>query len=251
MSNAIAVVLAAGKGTRMESDLPKVLIPACEKPLVEYVLDAIDAAGIQKSIVVVGYQAEKVKSQLKDRENISFVHQTEQLGTGHAVQVCQRELESHDGPVFVLTGDSPLVQASSLKALLDVFERDNPACILGTLHKDDPFGLGRILRDSNNDFQQIVEEKDASPEQKLVTEVNMSTYVFDCQKLVKVLGELKDDNRQKELYITDCPGILKKQGNDVRALPVLKACESLSVNNLEDLAAVEKAIRDMAEQHGG
>ena len=251
MSNAIAVVLAAGKGTRMESDLPKVLIPACGKPLVEYVLDAIAEAGIVKSIVVVGYQAEKVELQLKDRQNVVFVEQTEQLGTGHAVQVCQQELQSHDGPVFVVTGDSPLVQSSSLKALLDLYTHENPACILGTLHKENPFGLGRIIRDSENEFQEIVEEKDASEQQKKVTEVNMSTYVFDCQKLLRVLGELKNDNQQNEFYITDCPGILKKQGEDVRALPVLKACESLSVNNLDDLAAVEKAIKELSAQNGG
>ena len=132
MSNAIAVVLAAGKGTRMESDLPKVLIPACGKPLVEYVLDAIAEAGIVKSIVVVGYQAEKVELQLKDRQNVVFVEQTEQLGTGHAVQVCQQELQSHDGPVFVVTGDSPLVQSSSLKALLDLYTVNNPSFVYRT-----------------------------------------------------------------------------------------------------------------------
>ena len=115
MAKQIAVILAAGKGTRMESDLPKVLVRACGRPLIEYVLDAVTGAGVDHSLVVVGYQAERVRERLSGRDNITFVDQEEQLGTGHAVQVCQEYLHGHEGPVLVVTGDSPMTQAASLR----------------------------------------------------------------------------------------------------------------------------------------
>ncbi len=245
MGRHIAVVLAAGKGTRMKSDDPKVLIPARGRPLVEYVLDAVAAAGIEKTIVVVGYQADRVRQALAGRENISFVEQTEQLGTGHAVQVCRDELATHQGAVLVVTGDSPLTQSESLKTLLDVFDEERPACVMGTLNKEIPGGTGRILRDENGEFLAIVEQKDATEEQLTIKEVNMSTYVFDNRKLLPALDQLKNNNRQGEFYITDCPGIMKAAGEDVRALPVLKPCEALSINDVEDLAAVEAEMEKM------
>jgi bifunctional UDP-N-acetylglucosamine pyrophosphorylase/glucosamine-1-phosphate N-acetyltransferase/UDP-N-acetylglucosamine pyrophosphorylase len=243
MSGALGIVLAAGKGTRMETDLPKVLVAACGRPLVEYVLDAIGKAGVDKMVVVVGYRANDVRSALRHRENVEFVEQTQQLGTGHAVQVCMDHLVDFDGPVLVVTGDSPLIQQSSVKALLNLYHAEHPACILGTLEKDDPTGLGRIVRDNNGNFEGIVEHKDATPEQLNIKEVNMSTYVFDCKHLVSSLGKLQNNNQQGEFYITDCPGILKSEGLNVQALPVLKACEALSVNNLADLAAVEAEMK--------
>ena len=193
--------------------------------------------------MVVGYKAKLVETELAERANIEFVLQAEQLGTGHAVQVCQAQLQAHDGPVLVVTGDSPLIQTSSLAELLELYQRERPACILGTLIADDPSGLGRIVRDADDRFVGIVEEKDASEEQRQIKEVNMSTYVFECRELLPVLSQLRNDNRQGEFYITDCPGMLKTAGKDVRALPVLKPCEGLSVNNLADLAAVEQEMR--------
>ncbi|MFC1758748.1 NTP transferase domain-containing protein [Planctomycetota bacterium] len=243
MSGALGVVLAAGKGTRMESDAPKVLVPACGRPLVEYVLDAITTAGVDQLVVVVGYKADDVRAALSHRQNVSYVEQTEQLGTGHAVQVCMEHLQDHDGPVLVVTGDSPMTRTDSIKALFDLYYEKRPACILGTLKKDDPTGLGRIVRDVDGNFTGIVEHKDATPEQLEINEVNMSTYVFDCKHLVSSLGKLQNNNKQGEFYITDCPGILKSEGLDVQALPVLKPCEALSVNNLADLVAVEAEMK--------
>ena len=212
MSRVMAVVLAAGKGTRMQSDLPKVLVPACGRALVEYVMDALQQMGVDQSLVVVGYEGQQVRQALSHREQVDFVEQTPQLGTGHAVQVCAPHLRDHHGPLLVLTGDSPMTQPASLRALLDFYQQRRPACILGTLIKDDPGGLGRILRDSNGAFQAIVEEKDATPPQRQIREVNMSTYVFDCQPLLAALDQLTNRNRQKEYYLTDCPGILLSQG---------------------------------------
>ncbi len=243
MSEPLAIILAAGKGTRMESDLPKVLVPACGRPMIEYVLDTLTAAGVRRMIVVIGYRADDVRSTLAHRDGISFVEQTEQHGTGHAVIVCRGHLAEHEGPVLVVTGDSPLVQKESLNSLLELYANDKPACILGTLHKDDPRGLGRILRNDQGDFVGIVEEKEATPAQKMITEVNMSTYVFDAAELRPTLDQLTNDNQQGEYYITDAPGILRQAGKDVRALPVLKPCEALSVNNMAELSDVEEVMR--------
>ncbi len=243
MADRLAIVLAAGKGTRMKSDLPKVLFPVCGRPMIEYVLDALRAAGVERILVVVGYRAELVREKLAGATDLEFVLQAEQLGTGHAVKMCQSALATHDGPVLIVTGDSPLTQTDSVLALLEDFERDQPACVLGTLHKPDPTGLGRILRDAQGQFIGIVEEKDATDEQKKITEVNMSTYVFDPKALLDSLGKVQNNNRQGEYYVTDCPGILIAEGRPVRALPVLKPIEALSVNTIEDLARVEAELK--------
>ncbi len=243
MSQPLAVVLAAGKGTRMKSDLPKVLVETCGRPMLEYVLDALEAGGICHSLVVVGYRSDLVREALADREHVDFVEQSEQLGTGHAVQVCAQHLEKHDGAVLIVTGDSPLTQSSSIAALLDLFHRERPACILGTAHKDDPTGLGRIVRSEQGEFVGIVEQKDTTPQQQQITEVNMSTYVFNSRDLTAALGRLSNDNQQGEYYITDYPGILKSEGKVVKALDVLQPCESLSINTLDDLHVVESEMR--------
>ena len=245
MGGSLAIVMAAGKGTRMESDLPKVLVPACGRPMIEYVLDSLEASGVTKSVVVVGYRADVVRETLAHRENIVYADQTEQLGTGHAVMMCREQIDAHDGAVLVVTGDSPMIQPSSVKALLDLYASDKPACILGSSNSEDPTGLGRIVRNDAAEFIGIVEEKDATDEQRKITEVNMSTYVFDAKLLGSTLDKLTNDNKQSEYYITDCPGILRDEGQDVRALPVLQPCESLSVNNMAQLAIVEAEMRKM------
>lgn len=243
MQAPIAIVLAAGKGTRMKSDLPKVLCQANGRPLVEYVLDALRAAGVEKIIVVVGYKAEEVKRQLAGYDNIEYALQSEQRGTGHAVMMCTDNMKDHKGAVVVVAGDSPMLQSTSIKALLDDFTANQPGCILGTLIHQNPTGLGRIVRDDAGKFTGIVEEKDATDDQRKINEVNMSTYVFDGQKLLGALGRLTDENSQGEYYITDVPTILMSDNEDVRALPVLKPIEALSVNTVEHLADVEAAMR--------
>lgn len=243
MSETIAVVMAAGKGTRMKSELPKVLVPLCGRPMVEYVLEAIQNAGIQRILLVVGYRSDLVRETLRDWKNLTFVEQTEQKGTGHAVAMCRPHLDSHLGPVLVVTGDSPMTQTESLRKLLDAQRETSAACVLGSLVKDNPFGLGRIVRDAAGDFLAIVEEKDASPEQRAVCEVNMSTYVFSGPRLIEALAKLRNDNQQSEFYITDCPGILREAGHRVLALPVLKSCEALSINSPDELEIVEREMR--------
>lgn len=244
MTRKLAVVMAAGKGTRMKSDLPKVLVPVCGRPMIEYVLDTLADCGFDEILVVVGYRAEDVRRALAGRPRVTFVEQAQQLGTGHAVMVCRPQLAAHQGPVLVVTGDSPLLQRASVEHLLDEFARDRPACLLGTIYKDDPHGLGRIVRDEAGEFLAIVEEKDATPQQRLIREVNMSTYLFDCRDLLFALERIGADNAQGEYYITDCPGVLRAAGRRVRALAVLKPREALSINNVEELAAVEAVMRE-------
>ncbi|MEL6107009.1 MAG: NTP transferase domain-containing protein [Planctomycetota bacterium] len=242
-----AVVLAAGKGTRMKSELPKVLCPVVGRAMIHFVLDALEAAGIRRQIVVVGYQADAVKAELSTRgnESLRFALQEEQLGTGHAVQCCREHLEDQVGPTIVVAGDSPLIQSSSLKELLDHFAATKPALLLGTLKKDDPTGLGRIVRNADGDFMGIVEHKDATPEQLEIDEVNMSTYLFHTPDLLRGLSMLKNDNAQSEYYLTDCAKLLREAGRPVAALPALKSCESLSINNPDELQLVDEQMRAM------
>ncbi len=223
MSGCMAIILAAGKGKRMASALPKVLVPVCGRPMLRYVIDAVRTTGIQRIVVVIGYRGELVRQELAGETGVEFAQQTEQLGTGHAVMMCRDHLAQQTGPVLILAGDSPMVQVSSLRALLTEFDTNRPACLLGTGRKLNPAGLGRIVRDENGQFLGIVEENDATPGERAITEVNLSTYVFRPEALLTALGQLTSNNAQGEYYLTDCPSVLKTAGERVAALCVLQA----------------------------
>ena len=250
MSSPLAVVLAAGKGTRMRSETPKVLCEALGRPLVDYVLDALADAGVERAAVVVGYRADDVRTALTGRVQpaVEFFLQDPQHGTGHAVQ-CARPaleratLEQTSRSVVVVAGDSPMLQSESVARWIAERERRGLACLLGTLVKDDPKGLGRIVRDEAGQFIGIVEERDATPQQRAIREVNMSLYVFDAERLLFALDRLKNDNSQSEYYVTDCPAILRAAGDQVDALACLKPVEAFSVNTPEELAIVEERLR--------
>ncbi|MDO5553501.1 MAG: NTP transferase domain-containing protein [Planctomycetia bacterium] len=249
MNTKKAIILAAGKGTRMKSDLPKVLFPVLGKPIIEYVLEALAPLELAATAVVVGYRQDLVREALAWWPNLQFCEQTEQLGTGHAVRSCHDFLAASDSPVFVVAGDSPMLQTESVQKLFDLYEQRAdqgavPGVILGTAFKDNPTGLGRILRDEAGDFAGIVEEKDATEEQKRIREVNMSYYLFRSSSLLNALDALRPNNAQKEYYITDVPAIMRKYDLSVFAEPVLHAFESFGVNTLADLELVEKAMRE-------
>jgi bifunctional UDP-N-acetylglucosamine pyrophosphorylase/glucosamine-1-phosphate N-acetyltransferase/UDP-N-acetylglucosamine pyrophosphorylase len=239
----LAIILAAGKGTRMKSELPKVLVSVLGRPMIRYVVDALRAAGVGRVVAVVGYRADLVEAELADVPGVEFALQSEQLGTGHAVMMCRGQLADHHGPVFIVAGDSPLLQASSVKTLLDNFAATQPSCVLGTVDKENPTGYGRVVRDPIGNFTGIVEEKDATPQQRAIREVNVSTYVFDSQDLLWALDQLTDSNAQREYYITDCPAILMAAGKKVTAEKVLQPCESLSINNMDELVLVEEEMK--------
>lgn len=246
----IAVVLAAGKGTRMGGELPKVLFEAAGKPLVRWVLDALEAAGIRDRIVVVGYRAALVEAALAGLPGVSFALQREQRGTGDAVAAAagliadRLAADPPDArrPVVIVCGDSPMLRPESVVGLLERFEAAGAACLLGTAVTSQPAGLGRIVRDDTGTFLGIVEEKDASPAQRLIGEVNMSTYVFEARALLQALARLDNANASGEYYITDCPGILLGEGLPVAAVDCLDPSETLSVNTPEQLAAVAAAL---------
>lgn len=244
----IAIVLAAGRGTRMGSDLPKVLSEAAGKPLVRWVLDALEAAGVEDRIVVVGYRAELVEAALAGLSGVSFAIQREQRGTGDAVAAArpliERRIAGRGGPrpVVIVCGDSPMLRPASVTGLLDRFRAGNAACLLGTAVTAEAAGLGRIVRNAAGRFERIVEEKDATPDQRAIREVNMSTYVFDAAALLLALSRLGTSNAAGEYYLTDCPGLLQAEGRVVDAIPCLDPSETLSVNNPEQLAAVAAAL---------
>lgn len=248
----LAVVLAAGKGTRMGSDLPKVLHEAAGKPLVVWVLDALAAAGVTDRIVVVGYRGDLVEEALAGMPGVSFAVQREQRGTGDAVaaaadlirqRIADDPPDTHR-PVVVVCGDSPMLRPQSVTGLLDAFVAHGAACLLGTAVTDDPTGLGRIVRDPQGRFLRIVEHKDATEAERSIHEVNMSTYVFAARDLLRALARLTPDNAAGEYYITDCPGLLRAEGGVVEAVACLDQSETLSVNTPEQLAAVAAALKN-------
>ena len=245
MPSTMAIVLAAGKGTRMESELPKVLVPVCGRPMVRYVVDALRAVGVDRIVVVVGYRSELVRKELGEEPGVEFVEQTEQKGTGHAVMMCREQLAQHQGPVLIVTGDSPLLQKSSLATLLEAFAQQECSCLVGTTEKEDPTGMGRIVRTPEGAFVGIVEEKDATDEQRAIREINVSIYLFEADRLLAALDQLTNQNAQQEYYVTDCPQILLAAGEKVEALAALDPREALSINNLADLGVVEEAMERM------
>lgn len=243
MTPPIAIVMAAGKGTRMKTDLPKVLVPVLGRPMIHYVLDALREAGIERILVVVGYKADEVQASLAHHGNVEFVHQGEPLGTGHAVKSCLPQIEAHDGPVVVVTGDSPLTQSLSVARLVAEQDLLRCSCLLGSGYADNPFGLGRIVRNADKRFVKIVEEKDATPDEKAITEINLSTYVFRAKDLAEFLHQMRPSPVTGEYYVTDAAQYLLSVGKDVHALDVLQPCESYTINTQEELVRAEEEMR--------
>ena len=243
MDAPIAVILAAGKSTRMKSEVPKVLHPVCGRLMVEYVLDAARAAGVTKLVVVVGHKADLVRKSLAHHTDVTFAEQTEQNGTGHAVMMCEAALSGHNGSVLILAGDTPLLQGSSLKALLDAQSSEKAACVIGTADTVNNDGLGRVVRDANGAFQCIVEHKDATPQERRITEINTGCYAFNTQLLLQSLRKLKPNNVQSEYYLTDCPRILMDDGHKVAASCSLTLEEALGVNTRVQLSEVQASIQ--------
>jgi bifunctional UDP-N-acetylglucosamine pyrophosphorylase / glucosamine-1-phosphate N-acetyltransferase len=239
-----AIILAAGKGTRMKSDLPKVLHAVCGRPMLAWALDAVREAGCARPIVVIGHDAPRVRGEFEHMGPcVRWVEQSEQLGTGHAVMCCREELSAADGPVLVLAGDGPLVRAQTLRRLVDLHTESRAACTLATSVLDDPGHHGRIVRDGRGELAAIVEHMDATPAQRAIREVNVSLYCFDAAALREVLPLLRDENAKKEYYLTDALAILRDLGRKAQALPAVPADEVLSVNTPEELRAVEALLQ--------
>ena len=239
--NTAAIVLAAGAGTRMKSDKPKVAHEVLGKPLVKWVIDAAEEAGVDKIIAVVGHKREQVIPLVEGKAEI--VVQEEQRGTADAVLSCRDALAGFEGSVLVLSGDCPLITSDTMRALAEMRDSADAAVVVLTMRPEDPFGYGRIIRDSQGAVERIVEQKDASPEEAAVGECNSGFYCFEAKALFEALGQVGSDNAQGEFYLTDVLEISRNAGRPVLALEAADVTECLGINTPEQLAAVEELAR--------
>ena len=248
MANLTAVILAAGKGTRMKSKLPKVLHKVGGHPMMEHVMDAAEAAGCRDNVVVIGHGAELVRELVGDRARIAL--QAEQLGTGHAVLQAADTLKDFTGTVMILCGDTPLLEADELEKFYAEHVKSGAAATVMSALMDDPFGYGRILRDANGDVAGIVEQKDASEEQKQIKEINTGNYCVEAPLLFEVLRTLGNDNAQGEYYLTDVLAKLRAMGKKVGGVITADSEMIMGVNSRRQLAEAESVMRRrIAERH--
>jgi len=243
MQGPVAIILAAGHGKRMKSERAKVLHEVCGRPMIRYVVEAAREAGARQVVVVVGYGADQVRAALDGEPDIVFAAQERQLGTGDAVKACRAALDGYEGQAMVLVGDEPLIRPGPLADLLAREEAEGAACLLGTAIVPDPAGFGRILRDGAGRFLRIVEQRDCSPEEAAIREVNPSCYVFELPGLWDALDRLGTANAQGEYYLTDAPALLQEMGRKVIALPVLEPDDILGVNTRQHLAQADAIMQ--------
>ena len=240
-----SVILAAGKGTRMKSDKPKVVHQVMGKPMVYYSIEAARQAGADEVCVIVGYKADEVKSAIAASVNdvkVDYALQEEQLGTGHAVK-CAADFIGRDGDVIILCGDTPLVTGDTLRKALDFHKDSGNGVTVISAMLDDPFGYGRIIRDGDS-LAKIVEQKDADEAEQAVKEVNSGMYIFACAALQDALSQISNDNAQGEYYLPDAIEIIKKMGLPASAVPMDDADQIRGVNTLEQLADAEKIMEN-------
>jgi bifunctional UDP-N-acetylglucosamine pyrophosphorylase/glucosamine-1-phosphate N-acetyltransferase len=247
------IILAAGQGTRMKTGWAKVMAPLCGRPLIAWVVDQALALEPKRVLVVVGYKADEVRkavSGLDARGRITCVTQSEQRGTGHAVQCCLPELGSNPGVVVLLYGDMPLLEPASLNQLCEAQAASGGGAALLTSRPDDPRGFGRIVRDAHGDVQRIVEERDASADIKTLREVNLGVYAFDGRALVAMLPRLGNSNSQGEYYLTDVIEMFVRERRRVAAVDVADEREAIGVNTLAHLSQARAALQQrLLEEH--
>lgn len=239
-----AIVLAAGKGTRLHSeqyDLPKVLRTALGKPLLGYVLEELRFVGQENTIIVAGYQREKVEAAFA---GYPFAVQSEQLGTGHAAFCAKDAVGDYDGPVLVCCGDMPLMGEKTYRTMFETHEKEGNVCTILAATCDRELPYGRILRCADGTFDRVVEDKDCTTEQKKIRELNAGVYVFDAKKLFAALAGLKNNNAQGEYYLTDVPAMLREAGGRVGVCAACTAEEMLGVNTPEQLREVEEYLKE-------
>ncbi|UYV13596.1 MAG: NTP transferase domain-containing protein [Phycisphaera sp.] len=241
-----AIILAAGKGTRMGSDLPKVVHPVGGRPMVSIVAEACHAVGCTPIVAVVGHGREHVERALVDASgDIRYALQAEQLGTGHAVLAAESELNdaSPDSDVLVLCGDGPLIRDDTIRTLLDTHRKANAAATLATAAVDDPTGYGRVVRDAKGRFARIVEQKNATADELAIREINPSYYCFKLGPLMDALRNVERNPKTGEYYLTDVPALLLAGGARVEVVEAVPAEDVLSINTPEQLAVVDRIYR--------
>lgn len=230
------LILAAGKGTRMKSELPKVVHPILGKPMVSYVIDAVKAVGSDEIIVVTGFKSDLVQQTLADK-TLNFVEQTEQLGTGHAVQCYARTNPKKPDHLLVVCGDTPLISQQTLKQMIEIHLQQKPTITMMTLEMAEPGNYGRILRKGDN-VVAIREAKDCSPEELQIKEVNLAVYLFECGFLFDHIFELNSKNSQSEFYLTDLIEMASQKGLKILACKEKDEASTLGINSRQHLALV-------------
>ncbi len=241
MKSRFAIILAAGQGTRMKSKLYKVLHPILGRPMIQYVIEALKPAKVEKLVTVIGHGAEKVKSVIGNESQ--FVLQEEQLGTAHAVMQAEKILENKSGTTIVVCGDTPLITAETFDELFEYHERSGAKATVLTTNITDPTGYGRVIRGESGDVERIVEHKDASDEEKTVKEINTGTYCFDNEALFSALKKVNNDNAQQEYYLPDVIEILKSQNEKVSAFITEDDKETIGINDRIALSHAENIMK--------
>ncbi|NQT06390.1 MAG: bifunctional N-acetylglucosamine-1-phosphate uridyltransferase/glucosamine-1-phosphate acetyltransferase [Candidatus Omnitrophica bacterium] len=238
--NIKAVILAAGLGTRMKSQLPKVLHPLCGKPMIEHVVEAVRLAGIRDIICVAGYKSHMLKSALK---GVKVVKQKRPLGSADALKQAKRYFKNFNGDIMVLCGDEPLIKTETLKRLINEHKRNGNYCTLLSARMPDPSGYGRIVRDGGGKVINIVEETEVSEFEKSIDEINTGTYCFKGRGLFSILNRIRNNNKKKEYFLTDAIPIINKNNLKADAIVTEDSEEALGVNSRKNLALASDVLR--------
>jgi bifunctional UDP-N-acetylglucosamine pyrophosphorylase/glucosamine-1-phosphate N-acetyltransferase len=249
MAERVAILLAAGVSSRMNTHMPKVLHEVTGRPMLAYVLDACRSVGADKIYVVVGFGADQVKERFaEESSDIVWVQQPKQLGTAHAVTCCKEHLAGFSGQTLVLCGDGPLIRAGTLQTLIEKHEAEQSAATLATAVLEDPTGYGRIIRDVYGNMQGIIEDSDCTPAQRVVKEVNPSYYLFNNQVLFRALEKVKPDNVKQEYYLTDALAVIIASGHKVVAITAVRPEEAVGVNSRAQLSVASKIMQHRIQQ---
>ena len=249
MAEKIAIILAAGQSTRMNTKPPKVLHEVCGRPMLAYVVDACRAVGVKKILVVVGYGKEQIVERYSGQNDICFVTQDEQKGTGHAVICCKEQLEGFAGEVMILYGDAPLIRTETLQTLVDKHEAEVSSATLATAILKDPAGYGRIVRDLYGNIQGIVEERDCSGKQRKIQEINPGYYCFNGLALLEALDKITPDNEKGEYYLTDALHFIIAAGHKVVAVTAVAAEDAMGVNSRAQLSEASKIMQQRIQSN--
>jgi len=235
----IIIILAAGKGSRMNSSLPKVLHTLQGAALIDHVLDESQILNPIETILVVGFKKEQVILHTRERSNIKYATQIEQLGTGHAVLQTEELLKNKNGHILILYGDVPNIKASTLRPIIADHIINNRDLTLITAEIDDPTGYGRIIRDKNGNLLKIVEEKDCTDDEKKIKEWNPGIYIFKIPEVFEVLNNIKTNNASKEYYLTDAIGLAQQSNMQIKAIKIANSNEVMGVNTADQLEELE------------
>ncbi|MBN1948389.1 MAG: NTP transferase domain-containing protein [Candidatus Cloacimonetes bacterium] len=234
-----AIILAAGKGTRMKSDKPKVIFELAGIPMINRVINTAEIINCHRIIVVVGYRKEEVIAVIPQHPKIEFVEQTAQLGTGHAVMMAEEKLYNFHGDVLILAGDVPLLRPVTLLKLLKTHRNQMASCTVLTAFLENPGMYGRIIRDHTGKIRRIIEYKDAGKAERLIKEINTGIYCFRAEDLFRTLQQVKSDNSQQEYYLTDTLEILSKENKKIISVIMPDLTEATGVNSLEELVILQ------------